>query len=388
MNELLSNQRYFDLADKWLDGTISPEEEQEYANWYNQFSEADEVLIPAGIALSKEEYQQKLFQKINQRRVKVVSLRTKVARLAVAAIVAGIVGLGFFLYQTRLQPTTPVVATTQPQSPVQKDVKPGTNGATLILANGNVVVLDTARNGQVAAGASNIFKTNSIISFQDAEMAITTGNSINTLSTPRARQQQLVLSDGTNVWLNAESSIRFPTVFTGRIREVEMTGEAYFEVAKNAAKPFIVNINGARVEVLGTHFNVMAYANEPSLQTTLVEGSVRFSKFGKELLLQPGQQSQLLQGDNLKLVPHADLNFAMAWKNGKQVLNGADIQTVMRNIERWYDVDVEYKGAIPSRTFTGDLPRTANLSEIVRLFQINNIHATLDAAHKKLIVTP
>lgn len=259
------------------------------------------------------------------------------------------------------------------------DVKAGRNGAILSFDNGKTIILDTAENGQLTA---DVHKTDRSITVQGttAEYA--------TLTTPRARQQQLVLADGTKVWLNAASSIHFPSAFLGKERVVEITGEAYFEVAKDATKPFIVKVNDATIEVLGTHFNVMAYTNEESVQTTLLEGSVKFRKGSGMLLLQPGQQSQLLHDGKIKLITHVDLDGVVAWKNGSQYFNNADIQTIMRQVERWYDVDVTYEGNIPKRSFSGDIPRDANLSVLLKLFEVNNIHFTIDGAKKKLIVMP
>jgi ferric-dicitrate binding protein FerR (iron transport regulator) len=198
----------------------------------------------------------------------------------------------------------------------------------------------------------------------------------------------MTLPDGTQLWLNAASSIRFPSAFTGGTRQVDITGEAYLEVAKDASKPFIVNVNDASIQVLGTHFNVMAYNNEEALKTTLLEGSVRFSKGKEHVLLKPGQQGSLQQNGSIQLSSDVDVQSVTAWKDGMQSFNSADIQTIMRQVERWYDVDITYSGTMPAITFSGEIPRTANLSEVLKLFKASNIHFEIDKTMKKMTVSP
>jgi ferric-dicitrate binding protein FerR (iron transport regulator) len=213
----------------------------------------------------------------------------------------------------------------------------------------------------------------------------------NRLTTPRGGQYQLVLSDGTKVWLNAASSIHYPASFAGKERLVRITGEAYFDVAQDVSHPFMVETNGVKVEVLGTGFNVMAYRNEKSLQTTLVRGSVKVTQPGRHLsrILEPGEQVQIDNVDgSLKLVRHADLRVATAWKDGVQAFRNADIETIMREVERWYDVDVVYKGKVEQRAFSGEIPRNVSLAELLRLFEVNKIHFSIDAAKKRLTVFP
>jgi len=214
----------------------------------------------------------------------------------------------------------------------------------------------------------------------------------NTLITPRARQEQIILADGTHVWLNAESSIRFPSAFPGSRRMVEITGEAYFEVVHDASRPFIVKTgHGLEIKVLGTRFNVMAYDNEKAVQTTLLEGSVDVTRPGKHYsqILKPGEQVKINNADgSATLVRHADLRLAIAWKDGMQAFQNADIRTIMREVERWYDVDVAYQGAVPQRVFSGEIPRTASLGELLKLFEVNKIHFTIDATKRTLTVLP
>ncbi len=190
----------------------------------------------------------------------------------------------------------------------------------------------------------------------------------NTLSAPTGGQFQLVLPDGSKVWLNSSSSIRFPTEFSGEERKVELTGEAYFEVAKNPTLPFRVSVSGMYVEVLGTHFNIMAYGDESSIKTTLLEGSVRVTKGSSAKVLTPGQQSKMnLKGD-INVVD-ADLEQVIAWKNGYFQFSSDDIETIMRQVARWYDIKVVYKDKIPGGGFSGIVSRKNNISRVLKILQ-------------------
>jgi ferric-dicitrate binding protein FerR (iron transport regulator) len=294
-------------------------------------------------------------------------------RYAAAAILLLVAG-GTYL-SLRSKPPDRVAV----QTVMKSDIAPGDNGAILSFSNGKTIVLDTARNGQLMEG---VVKTDGNVTVGAGAMEYAT------LTTPRAKQQQLVLDDGTKVWLNAASSIRFPSVFTANKRIVEVTGEAYFEVAKNPAKPFIVQVGGGEIEVLGTHFNVMAYDNENSVQTTLLEGSVKFSKGSRSVMLKPGEQSRLGKDGSLQVVPDADIELATAWKNGQQLFKKADLASIMRQVERWYNVDVTYQATVPANiTFSGDLPRNVNLSKLLKVFEGLHVHFVIDAEKRKVIVT-
>jgi len=269
------------------------------------------------------------------------------------------------------------------------DIKPGGNHAVLTLANGKTILLDSAAIGRIGAeGAAQIVKSKEGALAYQSPGKDSPDDALNILETPAGGQYQLTLADGTRVWLNALSSLKFPAGFTAGTRSVELTGEAYFEVAKDASRPFVVHVNGAAVRVYGTHFNIMAYHNEQALETTLLEGSVSFANGDKQVMLKPGQQSRLTQDADVKLIDDVDLDQVVAWKNGWQSFNNANIQTILRQIERWYSIKAEYKGAVTKRRFTGDIPRSATLSEVLKLFKVNHINCELDAENKKIILMP
>ena len=211
----------------------------------------------------------------------------------------------------------------------------------------------------------------------------------NTITTANGNQYQLILSDGSRVWLNAASSIRFPTSFSGYERKVEITGEAYFEVAKNAAKPFKVDFKNKagekdEIEVLGTHFNVNTYTDEPEMKTTLLEGSVKITAANKMQMLAPGQQARLTI-NGIELKKNVDLDQVMAWKNGYFLFDNTDIYTLMRQISRWYNIEVIYEPNVKNDVFFGEIERKAELNEVLKILEVGDLHFKLNG--HKLTVT-
>lgn len=257
-------------------------------------------------------------------------------------------------------------------------VQPGSSKATLTLADGSVIALDSNGNRTIGAGIRQQGDQ-----LQYAQAGGGQENAFNKLSIPRGGQFRLQLPDGTQVWLNAESSIRYPTAFTVKTREVEVTGEVYFEVAKQAGKPFFVRVsNDMKIEVLGTRFNINAYADEPSLRTTLLQGSVRIGN----LTLQPGEQAVLKNGV-LDLVKHADTDKVMAWKNGLFNFENAKLDEVMRQISRWYDIEVVYEKGIPDIYFAGEMSRKVTLGGVLKGLENAGVHFRMEQ-NKRLIVMP
>ena len=280
-----------------------------------------------------------------------------------------------------------------------KDVAPGGNKAILTLGNGSKIILDNVQNGTVAEqGNAKVIKTDS---GRLAYNVATTPNdrpetqnpepaTFNTLSTPRGGQYQLILPDGTKVWLNAASSITYPTAFTGRDRAVAITGEAYFEVTRDKSRPFKIRLpssggtGGGEIQVLGTGFNVNAYPDESGIQTTLLEGSIKLSaKDRSPLLIKPGQQAQL-EGTRLFVVDGVNTDEVIAWKGGVFDFENAGLKTILRQFSRWYDVDVIYEGPVKNRKFFAVVKRSSTLKSVLELLQDNNIVYRIEG--KKLFV--
>lgn len=303
-------------------------------------------------------------------------------RYAAAAIV--VLGLGVAVYKfVNQKPVAPPVAV----APVKNDALPGGNKAILRLASGQNIVLDSAANGSLAVqGNAKVVKlANGKIAYQN-QSAAQKELVYNTVSTPRGGRYTLTLSDGTQVWLNAASSITFPTDFVGAAREVKITGEAYFEVAGNNTKPFHVRFGNTDVEVLGTHFNVNAYSDEAYARTTLLEGSVRVVSGTEQIQIKPGEQVAEATDGRLSKRTKVDLEQVMAWKNGLFNFDGADLQQVLRQLGRWYDVEVVYEGDIPQRRFGGEIPMDLNLSQVLKVLQKVEVNFRIEG--KKLIVSP
>jgi ferric-dicitrate binding protein FerR (iron transport regulator) len=270
-------------------------------------------------------------------------------------------------------------------------IKPGGNKAMLTLADGTQIILDGPQKG-------HLFTLNNISADNNADSSVVyqkrisnTGNAsqvYNTLSTPRGGKYQLILADGTKVWLNAGSTIKFPVDFIGNDRTVELSGEAYFEVAHDSRRPFKVAGAGQVVQVLGTHFDVNAYPDESIVKTTLLEGSVKVS--GKSLspnapsiIIKPNEQA-IFKNDQLSKTT-VDADEFVAWKNGVIIFKNADIHDVMRKISRWYNVEVVYQGEMGNDTYNGEIPRNAAFSEVLRILKLDDINVKLSG--RKLIVS-
>jgi ferric-dicitrate binding protein FerR (iron transport regulator) len=276
-----------------------------------------------------------------------------------------------------------------PQAVVMNDIKPPVaNKAVITLADGTELLLDSAVNGQLAMqdNVKLVKLANGQIVYKTTGGGMASAPQYNTLFNPRgSRVIDMELADGSHVWLNAGSSIRYPVAFTGNERTISMTGEAYFEVAHNAAMPFRVISDKAEVTVLGTHFNVNAYSDEANTKVTLLEGSVKVNGSGAAKILRPGEQAQVT--DKIAVTADADLEEVMAWKTGKFIFGEkADIETIMRQVSRWYDVDIAYQGKIASH-FGGTISRQVNISEVLKILEATgNVKCSVQG--KKVIITP
>lgn len=293
---------------------------------------------------------------------------------AVAAVVLLVVGTVFWIFvkETRPQHRKCMLAVKAAK------ILPGGNHALLTLADGATIVLDTIENGKILHGYANVNKQNGLLIFN----SVTTdhiGSSItyNTLSTPRGGKYQIILPDSSKVWLNAASSLQFPTAFRNKSREVKLKGEAYFEIKKDRNRPFKVIVGEMEVKVLGTHFNIQAYDDEGTVATSLLEGSVKIIK-GKETdFLKPGQQGILDKKEGKMAIREVDMDRVMAWKNELFQFDGDDITAIMRKISRWYNVEIVYEGNVSSRQFAGKISRNARLSEVLRILRLSNVKFSL-----------
>lgn len=313
---------------------------------------------------------------------KVRPLRRYIQYAAAAAVIAA-VALVFY------KPGMPGRNLHVQQAQDASRMLPGGNKAVLILSDGRQITLDTADNGTIASqGNVQVIKLDSGQLAYNASGAAGKGKAIgySTLVTPKGGQFRITLPDGSKVWLNAASTLRFPNAFAAKEREVQLTGEAYFEVAKDPAKPFKVKVNDMAVQVLGTHFNVMAYADEPGIRTTLLEGAVKVQHGGSAVQLEPGQQANLSLSGKMTTENNVDVEEVVAWKNGYFHFNRESLQGVMRQIGRWYDAEIEYEGTIAPRQFGGKIERTSSVTEVLKILELSKVHYRIEG--KKIIVMP
>ncbi|RPE08805.1 FecR family protein [Chitinophaga lutea] len=297
--------------------------------------------------------------------------------LGKVAAAAAVLGLAFatFHYFNAAPPAA------QPQrSAIVQDIPAAVSGAVLTLGDGRKVPLDSLGQGIIAQqGGATVTLAKGALAYNDHDAAEVT---YNTLNTPRGRVFRVVLPDGSTVWLNAASTLRYPTSFNQHDRTVELSGEAYFDIQPQAGKPFKVKVGShTEVLVLGTGFNVSAYQNDALVATTLLHGKVSVNR----QLLQPGEQAQLANGSPTLKIMKADTSQVMAWKNGMFNFDNADIREVMKQLERWYDIDVQYENGIPPLRFGGKIERGLSLQHITRILAISNVHCRLEG--RKLIVT-
>lgn len=310
--------------------------------------------------------------------------------LIAASALTATIGITLWSLKRHQPATTNAVAAT----PATNDVQPGGNKATLTLADGRTIDLDSSADGILASQANTyVAKADGKLAYNKAASETPTTATYNLLATPRAGQFTLILPDGSKVWLNNASSLRYPVWFTGATREVELTGEAYFEIAKDATHPFKVHVHnspagvdGGTIDVLGTSFNIMAYSDENAERATLVDGSIRYSHGANSSLLKPAEQSVLDAQGDLKTLHNVNVDEITAWKNGYFHFDHSSLETTMRQLARWYDVTVEYQGKIESQEFIGKIQRNMSLSNVLKGLEGEHIHFKLDG--KKVIVTP
>jgi len=314
-----------------------------------------------------------------------ISLLVRLRRWAPAAAIMLLVGAGVLFLVSRRRSVAPggsPVAVHQPEIP------PGSNKAVLTLGGGERVILDSARNGQVAQqGNVQIINKNGQLSYTGAGAATGQHVLLNTIATPRGGQYQLVLPDGSRVWLNAATTLQYPTAFTGGERKVRLTGEAYFDIAQDKAHPFIVETGGQRIAVLGTEFDVMGYEDEEVQRTTLVRGAVAVMQGAQKEVLAPGQQAIVQNDKPITVDADADIDKAIAWRAGFFMFDNMDIKMIMREIARWYDIEVVYRIKDYSGTLGGRISRNMNLKQLTEFLEGNGIYH-YEIEGRKLIVLP
>ena len=259
------------------------------------------------------------------------------------------------------------------------NIVPGGNKAVLTLGDGSSLILAEANLGTVAdqQNVSVVKTAEGELSYKNSSASHSSGIVYNTITTPVGGKYSVVLPDGSKVWLNSKSSLRFPTSFTGPEREVQMTGEVYFEIVKNLKQPFKVRSGGTQISVLGTHFNVMAYEDEAEQKATLLEGSIHLSSGKYTVLLKPGQQAGVA-ASGIQLNQNVDLQEVMAWRNNLFVFKDMEIREIARQISRWYDVQVVFKSTTSKIPYTGTIPKDVELSELLSMLQFTGLKYELN----------
>ena len=367
------------LLEKYLNGEANEQERIIVESWYLAADQDGAEPTPSAAAAAQKKVWKRLslHQKMN-------SYNRLWSAGAAAAVLILVSCAGYFYFSGVKDKVAPLNAANRSQP-----IKPGENKAVLILANGEKVILTDANTGEIAkqAGVSITKAANGQLIYTATAAAKDQGaqNQFNTIQTPVGGQYQINLPDGTKVWLNASSSLKFPARFTGNQRRVELIGEGYFEVSKDKSKPFKVITPRQEITVLGTHFNVNAYADEHNTKTTLLEGSVKISSDDQQALLKPGEQS-VLSGSSIQL-RSVDVAAAIAWKNGLFVFDNDNIETIMRRVSRWYNVDVVYKGKISQERFMGTISRYQDINEVLNMLALTNlVHFKIE--ERRIVVMP
>lgn len=388
----MTEDRLVTLIQQQWAGTLAPAQALELEEWAREASKnrqlldrmaSEEALLEREIHLWKKIDPDKGFTdwvswRQSRRRTRILRITgwSAAASLLIAALVIGLTRSG-----SPGSSPAPALSSSLPA------VQPGRNTAILTLANGDKVLLDSAGTGKQLAMQGNA----KLVKVDDGTIAYSatssTGAAIayNVLATPRGAQFKLRLPDGTQVWLNNASSIRYPASFSGSDRTVELSGEAYFAVAKDAEHPFQVKAGGLSVEVLGTGFDLSTYSDEPAALATLVEGKIRVGLGIQHAILEPGQQVAAGHGD-WKVVKSVNTEAVTAWRDGLFDFDNADLHAVLRQLARWYDVEVEFRGTVPDKRLQGQMQRNLTLNQVIEILQDKDVHFSLEG--RKLIVSP
>lgn len=370
----MKRSEYLKLFEKYLAGNATEEEIVAIMGYDDEFEMAN---LTSGPSKTEEKARQRILSKIDSKIGNVVQLRrTFGLRWYVAAAVLIIITAGIIIMELQYNKTYNKEISDQFTTLNKKnDIPPGVEKAMLTLANGREIILTDSLKGTLVKQGNVLIKKekNGVVHYivTKSDHAVTDDlKGLNTFATPRGAEYHITLPDGTMVWLNASSSIKFPTTFAHNERNIELTGEAYFEVAKDKHKPFKIKFNNQVVEVIGTHFNIMAYADEPESRTTLLEGTVRIYRDQMRQTLLPGQQAVSgINGKGFK-VQQANVQQVMAWKNGYFMFRNVSIDKIMRQAARWYDVDIFYEGDWMNKEYGGRISKYKNISELLHNLEL------------------
>lgn len=377
----IDKQYFREMLMRYRQGNASVEEIRLLELFYDLFDENEDLIGGEDDEIFNE-FRQRVKQQVDARidqesaKPKSFIYRRLLVRFSAAAALLLLIGSGVWFFH---KPADETALDLQ----AKNRIGPGGNRAILQLANGSRIDLSSANKGVIATQAGiSIHKNAQGLLVYTINAGNTTNNSAgeNSITTPRGGQYQVILPDGTQVMLNAASSLTYPVVFNGGERLVKLTGEAYFEVAKDKAHPFKVNSGSQTVTVLGTHFNINAYSDEASTRTTLLEGAVDVTSGNAETKIAPGQQS-ILSPDGKLSKKIVDPDKEVAWKNGLFSFDGDDLKTIMRQVSRWYNVDVSYSGTLTDEKFYGEITRASKLADVLRIMELNAVHFDIDGRH-------
>lgn len=364
----MDKQHIAELIEKHLDGTASPAEYQQLLDWYRsvehteihwpetekQFDIRVDRILTNILSQDRHKKAPHLFQR--------KSFLIPTISIAAAAILVLLLVTNLF-NKDQIKDTVLAEATT---------ILPGGNKAILTLSDGSVIDLTDSLHSynNNREDGLKIYTNQGELTFNSSDYSTLSSNNLNTLSTPRGGQYMVNLPDGSKVWLNAESSLSFPNTFNPNERRVTLNGEAYFDIAKNKKAPFIVSVDDMQIEVLGTKFNVDAYKDSPRISTTLVEGSVKVSQGMQNIVLEPNQQSSWDKRSKKFSIQDIDTKLSTAWKNGYFIFENTNIKTIMSQLSRWYDIEVEYLGDISQKEYTGSILKRSTIQEVLNMLEL------------------
>lgn len=380
----MDKNRLFFLVDQVNKGLATPDELSEYDAYLNRLtagqSEWDNDVLGTEQG-TREELRNMLTAQINPQPVRHIWPWARIAAAA-AVLLTGLTTGGYFMLHHP-------VRLSQAVQNQKRDLAPGRNQATLTLANGQKLYLTASGTGKLAQQGATVIqmaKSGAVTYNGGSENIAGRTIAYNTLTTKRGEQFPLVLADGTKVLLNSASSITYPVAFNGTDRQVTVTGEAFFEVVHDARHPFKVKVAGQMVEDIGTSFNINAYDDEPLMKTTLVTGSARIISKQQSVMLKPGQAAISAHASEKMIVQNVDLDQAIAWKNNRFLFDGDNLESIMRKVSRWYDVDVEFKdNSLKTQVFSGTISRYKNVSSLLRKLELTKV-AHFKLENRKIIV--